>query len=153
MAHAMTCPLTLDDLEQIASVLDGTLIGEDHRWAIEQRSSSGMLEQLITIAPQVSTPQGNMTLIAVQSRQGFHQLFGCTHWLVVEPDEVLFVARDSQRASCLLAGRQRTCTLYANIPLELLHAPLETLDPALLLAVMQLALAEHLFILDSDGKA
>ncbi len=149
----MTCRLTLHDLEQMASVLDGTLIGEDHRWAIEQRSSSGMLEQLITIAPNVPTPTGNMTLIAVQSRQGFHQLLGCTHWLIIQPDEVVFVARDSQRASCLLVGRQRTCTLYANIPLELLHTPLDTLDPSLLLAVMQLALAEHLFILDPDGKA
>ncbi|GIV53930.1 MAG: hypothetical protein KatS3mg039_0448 [Candidatus Kapaibacterium sp.] len=149
----MTCPLTLHDVEKIAAVLDGKLAHEDRAWAIEQRSASGTLEQLLTIAPQVTTPSGEITLITVQSRQGFQQLYGCTHWLVIEPDEVLFVARGQQCASCLLVGRQRTCTLYADIPLELLRAPLDGLDPSLLLAVMQLSLAEHLLVVDADGNA
>jgi hypothetical protein len=149
----MTCQLTPTELEHIANVIGGVLTREDRVWTIEQRAPSGALEQLVTIAPQLHTPQGTITLVAVQSRQGFQQLYGCTHWLVIEPDEVLFVARGADRASCLLVGRQRTCTLYADIPLELLRTPLETLDPLLLLAVMQLSLAEHLLLVDADGSS
>lgn len=151
LAIAMTCSLSVHDLERIAAVIGGTLLKEEHSWIIEQRHHHGRLEQLITIYPQVSTPRGEMTLVTVQSRQGYYQLFGCTDFLIIEPDEVVFVARANDAASCLLIGAERTCTLYAGVPLRLLRQPLDRLDPALLLAVMQLSLAEHLFVGEHNG--
>lgn len=147
----MSCILSARDVERIAAVIRGTLHKEEESWSIEQRYG-GKLEQLITISPQVLTPRGEMTLVTVQSRQGYYQLFGCTDFLIIEPDEVLFVARESDIASCLLIGAERTCTLYAGVPLILLRERLERLDPALLLAVMQLSLAEHLFVGEHNGR-
>ncbi|MCX8050893.1 MAG: hypothetical protein N3B17_03230 [Chlorobi bacterium] len=147
----MTCPLTIGDVERIATVLGGELKTDETSWSIEQRNDTGGLEQLVTIHRAVPTPSGEVTLVAVQSRQGFLQLFGCTDFLILEPDEVLFVARSRDRASCLLVGAGRTSTLYADIPLEVLRVKLDQLDPALLLAAMQLSLAEHVLLVEPDG--
>ncbi|MCX7930420.1 MAG: hypothetical protein N2663_06855 [Chlorobi bacterium] len=148
----MASPLTVRDAERIASVLGGQLVTGDNNWSIEQRNGSGALEQLVTIYPHLQTPDGELTLIAVQSRHGFLQLFGCSDYVIVEPDEVLFVARSNERASCLLVGAGRTSTMYADIPLQILRVRIDTLDPALLLAVMQLSLAEHVLLAEPNGS-
>ncbi|KXB98608.1 MAG: hypothetical protein AA908_04315 [Chlorobi bacterium NICIL-2] len=148
----MTYPLEAQDLERFAAVLNAQLHTEAGAWSLEQRSERGSLEQLVTIYPRVETPDGAMTVVTVQSRTGYHQLFGCQIALVIEPDEVLFIAKHGGAASSLLVGAQRTCTLYANVPLSILQTRFEDLDPAVLLAAMQLSLAEHLLVAESDGR-
>ncbi len=148
----MICPFDAQDIERFAQVLGATLTREGNTWSFEQRSSRGALEQLVTIYPCLATPDGERTLVTVQSRTGFHQLFGCEVALVIEPDEILFIAREGRTASCLLIGAQRICSLYANVPVSLLHQKLDELDPAALLAVMQLSLAEQYLIAESNGR-
>lgn len=146
----VTCTLQTQDLERFAAVLDAQLITDAGAWSLEQRSERGSLEQLVTISPRLETPDGAMTVVTVQSRSGYHQLFGCQIALVIEPDEVLFIAKHGTTASCLLVGAQRTCTLYANVPMSILQTKLEDLDPTLLLAAMQLSLAEHLLVAEAN---
>ncbi|MCX7936160.1 MAG: hypothetical protein N2971_00430 [Chlorobi bacterium] len=148
----MVCTFSSEDIRQIAATLRGATVAEHNGWSIEQRASSGALEQLVTIYPRIPTPAGEIALITVQSRQGYYQLFGCTDYMVIEPDEVLFIARNADRASCMLISAGRTCTLYADVPLELLRVPIDALDPALLLSVMQLALAEHRLLVDANDR-
>lgn len=71
---------------------------------------------------------------------------------MIEPDEILFIAREGKTASCLLIGAQRVCSLYANVPMSLLQQKLDELDPAALLAVMQLSLAEQYLIAETNGQ-
>lgn len=148
----MTYQFSEHDLEHIARVLRGSVVTEQNGWSIEQRSERGTLEQLVTIHPTVEIGETMLSVITVQSRQGYHQLFGCDGYLILEPDEVLFVARGEGRASCLLVGASRTCTTFVDVPTSLLQQRLEELDPAVLVAAMQLSLAEHLLTCDADGS-
>jgi hypothetical protein len=148
----MMCPFDPQDIERLAQILGATLTRDGNTWSFEQRSSSGTLEQQVTIYPSLATPDGERTLVTVQSRTGFHQLFGCEAALVIEPDEILFIAREGKTASCLLIGAQRVCSLYANVPMSLLQQKLDELDPAALLAVMQLSLAEQYLIAETNGQ-
>lgn len=148
----MVWEFSLHDAQAIAATLRGELRVENTTWTIEQRSQAGVLQQLVSIHPRIEHRGENVTLVTVQSRQGYSQLFGCCGYLTIEPDEILFVARTREYFSCLLVGAERTCTCFAHVPISLLRVRLDELDPAVLLAVMQLSLAEQLLVADAGDE-
>jgi hypothetical protein len=62
----------------------------------------------------------------------------------MEPDEVMFIVKHNERFDSMVVGKSGTCSQFGNIRASLLRADLTTLDPSLLMAAMQLSLAEGL---------
>ena len=56
----------------------------------------------------------------------------------------IFVAEEGERISGLVVGSAGTCSLFANVHRSTLAADFSSLEPALLLAAMQLGLAENI---------
>lgn len=85
------------------------------------------------------------TVISAQTPQGYFELHNVTAYLCIEPDEVMFIARHEDTFSSMVIGKACTCSQFSNINHSLIKADLTRIDPTLLMAAMQLSLAETLF--------
>jgi|YNPMSStandDraft_2_1061718.scaffolds.fasta_scaffold15687_2 hypothetical protein len=83
------------------------------------------------------------SIISVQTRHGYYELHNITNYIVFEPDEIIFICSKKKTLSCLIVGKGNTCSFFANIQKKMLRRDPTELDPAVLLAVMQLSLIEN----------
>lgn len=82
-------------------------------------------------------------MLSAQTVHGYFELHNVSRYVPVEPDEVIFVAEEGERISGLVIGAGGNCSLFANVHRATLAADFSVLEPALLLAAMQLGLAEN----------
>jgi hypothetical protein len=132
--------LSSDIIDAVAKILNA------------RREQNGA-ETILFVGAGTETPSIVLTLTALandsmvlsaQTVHGYFELHGVTRYVPVEPDEVIFVAEEGERISGLVAGAAGTCSLFANVHRGTITADFGTLEPALLLAAMQLGLAENI---------
>lgn len=82
------------------------------------------------------------SMITVQTRHGYYELHNCIKVMPFEPDEIIFLSQNENYLSCLIIGRQSTCSLFSNINRQLLKSDFAELHPAVLMAAMQLSITE-----------
>ena len=138
------------DIIALEAIL-GTAQHPDERtwfWYLSASDSPGR-----TLAITLSTatlPDGTPSLVvSVQTPAGYVELHGVSHYLCMEPDEVMFLAQHANHqgtVSSMVIGTSCTCSQFANVRRDLLGADLVKLDPALLMATVQIALADNLTI-------
>jgi hypothetical protein len=87
---------------------------------------------------------GDSMVLSAQTVHGYFELHNVSRYVPVEPDEVIFVAEEGDRISGLVVGAAGTCSLFANVHRGTIAADFGSLEPALLLAAMQLGLAENI---------
>jgi hypothetical protein len=85
-------------------------------------------------------------VVSAQTIHGYFELHNIAQFVPVEPDEVIFVGEEGTRVSGLVIGREGACSLFANVDRATLSADFNTLEPALLLAAMQLGLVENIAV-------
>jgi hypothetical protein len=56
----------------------------------------------------------------------------------------MFVAQSGTAVSSIVVGKTCTCSMYANVRVGILKQQITELDPAVMLAAMQMSLAESL---------
>jgi hypothetical protein len=130
--------LSSQSIETIASTLGARIerSGTDTVLYIGRDQASPAIVLTVTFLND-----GNAVLSA-QTIHGYFELHNVDQFVLVEPDEVIFVAEEGGRISGLVVGREATCSLFANVDRSTLSADFTTLEPALLLAAMQLGLVE-----------
>jgi hypothetical protein len=84
------------------------------------------------------------SVISAQTIHGYFELHDIDRVVPVETGEVIFVAERDDRISGLVVGREGTCSLFSNVARKTISADFTTLEPPLLLAAMQLGLAENI---------
>ena len=135
--------LTPADMPIISSTLGEPARGEDTwHWSIRDATSQRMLA--LTVSMNVNLGDTVGTVVSAQTQQGYLELHGVTTYLCIEPDEVMFISKRGDTFSSLVVGTSCTCSLFSNVRLDLIAADLATLHPAVLMAAMQLSLAESM---------
>ncbi|MER3328601.1 MAG: hypothetical protein RIF34_03400, partial [Candidatus Kapaibacterium sp.] len=114
-------------------------------WTLKNSETSQSVVFTVYNKTQIS-PQKDETgvLVSVQTKHGYFELHGLTGFLLFEPDEVIFVRAEEEKVSCLVIGSNSSCSLFSNIDKAILKSNITELDPAILLAAMQLSLAESI---------
>lgn len=138
--------LTQHDIVTIGGVL-GTAeqLGEQTWfWNIRDAATGRVLALTISLGVDLGTGTTNGTLVSAQTHQGYLELHDVTAFLCIEPDEVMFITKRDDAFSSLVVGTSCTCSLYANIRASLLKQDLTEVDPSVLMAAMQLSLADSL---------
>jgi hypothetical protein len=131
---------TNEDIESIAGILEAKKdsIGQETVLYIGSgRSAPPVVLTLTNLA-------GDHDLVSAQTVHGYFELHNIGRFVPVEPGEVIFVSEEENRISGLVVGKEGTCSLFANVDRAALSADFTTLEPALLLAAMQLGLAENI---------
>ena len=138
--------LTPQDIEAIEGVLGASERPDDRTWFwnIRDQSSNRVLALTISIA-DLGKEQPS-TIVSAQTYQGYVELHDVTACLCIEPDEVMFIAKQDDRFSSLVVGSTCTCSQFGNIRASLIGRDLTDIDPALLMASMQLSLAEAIVL-------
>ena len=130
------------DFDRIASALDVAPIREAGlvRFSLSDAASGRKL--VLEILPE--TDDG--ALVTVYSQVAHLQLQGCEAVVASEElGEALFLGREGQRVSGLVVEREAGCSLYANVPAQLLTADFTSLAPEVMQSAVVLSLGETLF--------
>ncbi|MCB0703242.1 MAG: hypothetical protein R2863_05620 [Candidatus Kapaibacterium sp.] len=136
-----------EDVEKISETLGVNHKGTSDTWTWTLKNSETNQSVVFTIYNKTKiSPQIDETgvLVSVQTKHGYFELHGLTGFLLFEPDEVIFVRAEEEKVSCLVIGSNSSCSLFSNIDKAILKSNITELDPAILLAAMQLSLAESI---------
>lgn len=135
----------ISDINKITEVLKSEPddFGNAFSWKITNKDNSKPMMVTLYKEAKLGTQQSG-SLVSVQTRHGYYELHSITNYLVFEPDEIIFINANSELLSCLIIGKECTCSLYSNIRREILNADFSELDSAVLLSAMQLSITENL---------
>ncbi len=81
-------------------------------------------------------------VISAHTTYGYFELHGLSGSVTVEPDEVIFFSESSDRLSGMVISSAGACSQFANVDRSMLSSDPSSLDPAHILAAMQLGLIE-----------
>ncbi len=134
---------TDDDINKISTIMQincKEFVG-GWTWIIKSTDNS---------KPMVATLHNNVNLgddifgsiISIQTQFGYYELHNIDKYIFFEPDELIFISSTKEYLSCLTIGRQSVCSLFSNIKREILSEDISELDPAVLMAAMQLSITE-----------
>lgn len=141
----MTIPFSAQDIEAIARLLEISPTRQDDAWLWQMSNPSTGQAQTVIVHESVDFGNGEIgSLIAVQTGHGYFELHGCTHAMVFEPDEVIFLRVDDVYVSSMVIGKNCTCSMFTPIKRELLRTDPIMLDPAVLMSAMQMSIAESI---------
>ncbi|MFM8456982.1 MAG: hypothetical protein ACKOAK_09465 [Ignavibacteria bacterium] len=141
----MKTPISQQDIDAMAGILDIIPEKQDSAWIWQMSNEKSGQSQTIIIHEGVDFGAGETgCLLSVQTGHGYFELHGCTHFLLFEPDEVIFLRVDEQTVSSMVIGKHCTCSMFAPINRELLRMDPEELDPAVLMSAMQMSIAESI---------
>ncbi len=135
--------LTAQDIGIIENVLGPSQALDANSWFWNLRDASGRVLALTVSIVEIGT-ESPTVVASAQTHQGYIELHDVTAYLCIEPDEVMFIAKQADRFTSLVVGKTCTCSQFSNIRASLIKADLTELDPTLLMAAMQLSLAESL---------
>jgi hypothetical protein len=143
----MSFAFTSGDIEQISALLGSQPTVQEGAWLWQMVNPQNRQAQTVTIYNNVRLGGGQTgSIIAVQTKHGYFELHNCTHFVLFEPDEVIFLSAGPQVISSMVIGRNCTCSMFAPIQRELLHSDFTALDPAVLMSAMQLSIAEAVLL-------
>ena len=141
----MMIPFSAQDIDAIAGLLDIVPIRHDSAWMWQMSNPQTGQAQTIIIHEAVDFGSNEIgCLVAVQTSHGYFELHGCTHYMLFQPDEVIFLRIEEHVVSSMVIGKHCTCSMFAPIKRELLRMDPESLDPAVLMSAMQMSIAESI---------
>jgi len=133
------------EINKISEILDQKPEKADNSYMWKLVSPDNPKPLVFTIYTDVGLGKDTIgAMIAVQTRHGYYELHNITGFMFFEPDEIIFTNSNEEYISCLVIGKQSSCSLFSNIRRELLNADFAELDPAVLLSAMQLSVTEDL---------
>ncbi len=134
------------DIASIARTLNATIAEQSGSWLL-RIGKDGASPIALSIHNDVGLDEHERgSLITAQTQHGYFEIHDCNAFVLVEPDEVLFVAHAGDKLSSLVVGAQSTCSLFANIRKSIINADFAKLDSSILMAAMQLSLTEHVVV-------
>ncbi len=139
----MAYTFSKDDISNISNLLDAEVkdFGNAYSWQLSNaQTQQNMVINLHNDVALGGDVKGSM--ISVQTQHGYYELHDCSFYIEFEPDEIIFVNADEEYVSCLIVGKQCSCSSFSKIRKEIINADFGKLDPAVLLAAMQLSITE-----------
>ncbi|MDR0926976.1 MAG: hypothetical protein LBO69_04335 [Ignavibacteria bacterium] len=79
-------------------------------------------------------------MVSVHTVLGYYELHNVRYWSRFATNEVVFFAEENGHISSLFVSYENGVSFYSNIDKALLNKDISTLDPALLLSIMQLSI-------------
>ena len=132
-----------EDIEKISNFygIDYENYEDTYTLKISNQTQSNQIFLTIANIEEGITNLGN--IISVQTSQGFFELHNCNNFLIFPPDEIFFISENEDKLSCLIVGRNSTCSLFSNIDISIFEQNIIDLPQPILLAAMQLSIIRN----------
>ena len=132
-----------ENIKEIASVLGAEVEQNGDSWNFQLHDSETKQSLAFFIYNNIDLGGGSVgTLVSVHTQHGYFEIHFCNGYMVFEPDEIIFFEAKPETVSCLIVGKQCTCSMFSNINRSLLKADFTALEAPVLLSAMQLSLTE-----------
>lgn len=133
------------DIQTITSTLGVEPKQLERSWYFQLTNAQTKQSLALSIHNDVQLgAESNGSIITAQTHHGYFEIHDCTGFVLVEPDEVIFVSDQNGLVSSLVTGKSCTCSLFANIRADIITADFAKLDTSVLMAAMQLSLTESI---------
>ena len=141
----MKFSFTQADIKHISQIFGSSATESDGHWMWHIQNISTRQQQTVSLVNKVKFGKHKKgSLVVVQTKHGYFELHDCTGFIIFEPDEVIFVSATTEKLSCLVVGRECTCSMFSPIRREILTSDFSELDPTILMSAMQLSLTESI---------
>lgn len=140
---------TNSDIQKITDALNSEPAVLEGSWTWHLKNKQNNLSLVLTLYGNAQLGnEAKGALVSIQTQQGYYELHDISAYLVFDPDEIIFVQSNGDMVSCILVGSESVCSVFSNIRKEILKSDFSELDPAVLMAAMQLSLTES--VLDDN---
>ena len=139
----MKLQLREEDIANISKILgaEPQILDNSYSWKLHNQENNQAL--IFTIFEQAKIDEDTtICVVSAQTKHGYFELHSCTNYMVFEPDEIIFLEVKPEFISCLIMGKEATCSMFSNINRKLLAMDLTQIDSPLLLSAMQLSITE-----------
>ncbi len=141
----MSYSFTDSEIQSIAATLGTEPKQLESSWYFQLSNPQTKQSLALSIHNNVQLgAEANGSIVTAQTQHGYFEIHDCTGFVVVEPDEVIFVSAQNGLVSSLVTGRSCTCSLFANIRADIITSDFAKLDASVLMAAMQLSLTESI---------
>lgn len=141
---SMAYTFTIEDISTITATLRAEVKPLERSWYFRLTNPETRQSLAITLHNDVQLDESSTgSIVTAQTQHGYFEIHNCTGFVVVEPDEVIFVSSQGEYVSSLVVGAQCTCSLFSNIRKSIISADFSKLDASVLMAAMQLSLTEQ----------
>ena len=132
------------DIDLISKTLNSSAKSLERSWYFQMLNEATGQSLALTIHNDVQLDSTNVgSIITAQTQHGYFEIHDCSGFVMVEPDEIIFVSALGEYISSLVVGALCTCSQFANIRRSIINADFATLDTSVLMAAMQLSLTEQ----------
>ncbi len=133
-----------EDIQKISEFLgvDCENYQDLHIWKIIDKNLKNQI--FLTISESDKKFETIENIVNIQTSQGFFEIHNCNNYSIFPPDEIFFVSENGGTISCLIVGKNATCSLFANIDTNILDQDITDLPQPVLLAAMQLSLIRNM---------
>lgn len=138
----MSLSFDSEKIKKISAILGVEPDKYDDSWIWKLTSPDTKKPLVCTLYHNIENDSKKLSLISVQTQHGYYEMHNISDLLIFEPDEVIFINKKSEKISCLILGKEGSCSLFSNIDKNLISADFAELNPALLLSAMQLSITE-----------
>lgn len=83
-------------------------------------------------------------IVNAQTSQGIFELHNCKDFIISSTEEIYFWVSNNQTLSCLIVGKHATCSLFANVEQSILENEITEINPAKILASVQLSIINQM---------
>lgn len=133
-----------ENIDEISKVFGSEPAISEKSFAWKLKNEETRQSLVLNLHNEVDFGGAKAPLVSVQTHHGYYELHNPKAFFTFEPDEVIFIAFDKEKASCIIVGKNCACSVFSNVSRGLMGADFTKLDPPALLAAMQLSLAETL---------
>ena len=129
-----------EDIEKISNFygINYENYENSYTWKISNQRQTNQIFLTIANIDDGVAHLGN--IVSVQTPQGFFELHNCNNFMTFPPDEIFFISENEGKLSCLIVGRNSTCSLFSNIDLSIFEQDIIDLPQPILLSAMQLSI-------------
>lgn len=140
----MKFTFTENNIKEIGKTLQASVEKSADSWTFQLHNPNTRQSLFFVIYNNIDLGGGEKgTLVSVQTQHGYFEIHFCNGYMVFEPDEIIFFESKPETVSCLVIGKECTCSMFSNINRSLLEADFTTLDAPVLLSAMQLSITEN----------
>ena len=129
-----------EDIEKISEFygIDCEYYEGSYTWKLSNpKLTNQIFLTIANIQKELNIPAN---IVSVQTSNGFFELHNCNHFFIFPPDEIFFISENEDKLSCLIIGRNSTCSLFSNIEKSIFEQNITELPQPILLAAMQLSI-------------
>lgn len=123
--------------------IDAEEFDSSYSWNLTNNLYKDYLLLSVTFESDKSLEEDSF-IVNAQTSQGVFELHNCKDFIFSSTEEIYFWVVNAKTLSCLIVGKHATCSLFANVEQSIVENEITEINPAKILASVQLSIINQM---------